>query len=258
MHQKSNSGFSHILLVVLVAVLFGTYLLLFSSKDTFPSRQNNVSHSISTKSEMVDTSVESVVQKELENIVVDALQDESKREDLTPTAENPIWLLPVETEKYGDHEIGAFFDENEVSFIESKLLIAPVYNDAPVFPQDTSETIISYINSQYTHNSYFEVINNLLFVISTKGDFIYIYKLNFDNPKKDSPYSVELVDTIPGPRYDVGSPYSLICNSNTCNILSAFHFESGCSMYVNIETKVYGDLQCLGYTGDEVTPKALD
>lgn len=148
---------------------------------------------------------------------------------------------------YSKFMIGAY---NATDLLEEVFIVAPIDNGIPTTYRYAYA--LSFASDIFMMDNLFDIVGEKIYILNQNEGFIEIYTASFteETLATSAFYRMNHIDSINGPKYKVGVPYSIKCQNNLCQIETAFHQESGCSMELNLETKQYSKIKCSSMGGD--------
>jgi len=118
--------------------------------------------------------------------------------------------------------------------------------------------VYSVSNPAYSQDNLYDIVGDQLWVVNgqTNNFDVYSYQVEKKDADTTTPSALTYKESVALPKYDVGTLYSIKCDNGGCDVYTAMHQESGCTMKLDPTTKKYSDISCSGL-GGEVTPKPL-
>jgi hypothetical protein len=164
------------------------------------------------------------------------------------------WKKRLLLEKeYGSFRLGAF-DTDDLLF--DSFIIVPVDNGIPSVA--AKSYAVSFAQNAFMKDNLFDVVDQKIYLVNQKNSFIDVYQASFSEKTLATPafYAVDFIESVSSPDYKVGVPYSIMCEGVKCQIKTAHHQQSGCSMDLDLETKQYSNIKCSRMDG-EFNPEPL-
>lgn len=188
------------------------------------------------------------------NVQISAMPTKSlPAESNNPTCQIDWKSKLILSKDYGNFKIGAFALGEVLGDV---FIVAPIENELPT--TYFNSYALSFAQDAFETDNLFDVAGDKIYILNQGRSFIDVYTASFSEATRATPaiYQMNYIDSINGPKYKVGVPYSIKCQNNLCQVKTGISQESGCDMDLNLETKQYSRIKCSGI-GGEFSPQPL-
>jgi hypothetical protein len=146
-----------------------------------------------------------------------------------------------------------------------------MYTNAFLVVLEHGENYTSVIGTKNRYGPYspneslIDVVGDKLFVINDQVDGIDVYEIQYESiseklvngkiQKSTKGNKLYHLDTfkLPLEKYGLGSLFSITCNDNSCEVVTSYTRDIGCTLDLDINTGVYSNVLCQG-RGESFVP----
>lgn len=220
--QKHQSQVLLMILLGVIMLIIGFYggYLFFANKD-HPYRSNN----------------------QVTRVVTPTIQE-------TPSTNNQTQLRQVSTIKAKDRKLlqerkidggrlAAYRLNDDWSYDVNGGVFAIVLESGEYNP-----VIFSTVNPAYADEHVFELVKDKLWVANAQTNKIDIYSIQTEKTVNNVTQLSEITYNKSIDLPQAGRVYSIVCNTATCTVQTAYHLESGCSLEININSESISTPKC--------------